>query len=69
MRPVVPIVKNAQQRRQSQSFLSFRSVSSSRKLKLASAALGALMGSLAWMKAFSFSDSHFAVGGTRRQVR
>lgn len=34
------------------------------KLKFISAALGAFDGSLAWMKAFSFSVSHLAVGGT-----
>jgi hypothetical protein len=39
---------------------------SSRRLKFASAALGALVGSLAWMKAFSFSDSQDAVEGTKR---
>jgi hypothetical protein len=35
-------------------------------LKFASAALGALVGSLACMKAFSFSDSQDAVEGTKR---
>jgi hypothetical protein len=64
----VPTVKKAQQRVKSHIFISFRERIISRKLKFDSDSRGALLGSRAWMKAFSFSVSHFAVGGTEHGV-
>jgi len=60
----VPIVKKAQQNKNSQIRLFFNVVMSSRRLKLASAALGELRGRRAWAKAFSLPDSQDAVEGT-----
>jgi hypothetical protein len=57
-------VKKAQQNRNSQIRLFCNVLMSSRKLKLASAALGELIGRRAWVNAFSFSDSQVAVEGT-----
>jgi hypothetical protein len=61
----VPIVKKAQHSRKSQILLFFKVVISSCKLKFASAARGELLGRRAWMNAFSLSESHEAVDGTR----
>jgi hypothetical protein len=57
-------VKVAQQSVKSHILKSFKDVMISRKLKLLSASRGAFFGRRAWIKAFSFSESHLAVGGT-----
>ncbi len=60
----MPTVKVAQHNVKSHVLRSFKEIMISRKSKLLSASRGAFFGSLAWMKAFSFSVSHFACGGT-----
>ena len=60
----MPTVKVAQQNVKSHILTSFNDVIISRKLKFFSESRGALIGNLACTNAFSFSVSHFAVGGT-----
>ena len=60
----MPTVKVAQQSVKSHILMSFNEVMISRKLKFFSESRGALIGNLACTNAFSFSVSHFAVGGT-----
>lgn len=61
-------MKVAQMRVKSQRRRSLSVSMISRKLKFSSAARGALGGRRAWMKAFSLSESHLAVGGTKVTV-
>ena len=62
------MVKKAQQRRKSQILLFFNVVISSRRLKFASAALGALLGRRASTNVCSLLDSQEAVEGTVREL-